>query len=231
MKSSFQRVLMMLSSGRGENLKIFYVSLQRCGTKSFGEFFRRNGFKVASWREAGKFEWNENALMQGKLRWLLESESFNSYDAFEDGPWFDISVIRYLYWYCPNSRFIYFHRPVDDWFKSMLAHSKGLIIGNPRRHCHIYNRMAEYYAAVQAGDPQPRLSMIGHFEHYKTQFENQALRIKAFFEDKPKDRFFIGELYDKGKWEKLNEQLDLQLAELTDVHIHKTRNPFVEFSG
>lgn len=204
------------------DLKIFYVSLQRCGTKSFGEFFRRNGFKVASWPEAAKNNWIEKTLAQGQLRSIMESAAFNDYSAFEDGPWFDISVMRYLYWYCPNSRFVYFRRPVEDWFKSMLAHSKGSILGNPRRHCLIYNRMAEYFAAVEAGDPKPRLSMIGHFEHYRREFENQALQVRAFFEDKPKDRFFSGDLYDKDKWAKLNEQMGLQLADLADVHINKT---------
>jgi len=212
----------MSSSDRNDKLKIFYVSLQRCGTKSFGEFFRRNGYAVASWPEASKFGWIEKTLTQGQLRWLVESESLNAYSAFEDGPWFDLAVIRYLYWYCPNSRFVYFHRPVEDWFKSMLAHSKGAIIGNPKRHCTIYNRLAEYYAAVEKGDPKPRLPMAGHFEHYKTQFENQALQVRAFFEDKPADRFFFGELYDKDKWVKLDQRMNLQLTELADVHVNRT---------
>jgi hypothetical protein len=203
-------------------LKIFYVSLQRSGTKSFGEFFRRNGYAVASWPETRRFGWTVEALIEGKLRWLVESESFNAYSVFEDGPWFDIAVTKYLYWHYPNSRFVYFGRPVEDWFKSMLAHSRGRIIGNPKRHCVIYNRLAEYYAAVEAGDSQPKLSMVGQFEHYRVQFENHALRIQAFFEDKPKHRFFRGDLYDKDKWKKLNEQMGLGLANLADVHIHKS---------
>src|SRR5690242_17866672 len=89
--------------------QIFYTSLQRCGTKSFGAFFSRNGYKVASWREADKFGWNETALSQGQLAELVNSEPFHEYQAFEDGPWFDIAVIRFIYWHNPLSRFVYFH--------------------------------------------------------------------------------------------------------------------------
>lgn len=209
-------------------MKLFYTSLQRCGTKSFGEFFRRNGLKVASWPETSKNNWIEIALVQGRLDVLVESDAFNAYSVFEDGPWFDIAVIRYLYWRCPDSRFVYFRRPVEDWFNSMLNHSAGAIIGNPKRHCMIYNRLAEYYEAVESGNQKPRLTMRGQFEHYRTQFENHALQIRAFFEDKPKDRFFRGELYDADKWRKLNQQFGLNLTNLADVHIHKTKNHLVE---
>ena len=220
------RLTRLLFGSRGQDragkIKIFYVSLQRCGTKSFGQFFRRNGFRVASWEQTKKHGWNEIALAQGRFQQLVNSTPFNAFTVFEDGPWFEISVIRFLYWAVPNSRFIYFHRPVEDWFKSMLALNHGLIIGDPKRHCLTYERLNDYYEAIAAGRSPAELRMDDHFEHYKTQFENHALRIKAFFEDKPSNRFFSGDLYDAEKWMKLNAQFGLELKDMSDVHIHKS---------
>ncbi len=203
--------------------KIFYISLQRSGTKSFSEFFRRNNYRVASWRTSNKNNWSKRSLA-GQYLAILDSADFRRNQVFEDGPWHHVELVRFLYWYLPKSRFVYFDRPFEDWLASMKKHSKGRTPGNPKYHCIVYDRLEDYYAQKDDGI-EPNLRIEGGEEFYERAFKNHALQVRAFFEDKPRNRFFRADLYDAAKFEKLNEAWGLKLDFVSDVHIHKSGQP------
>ncbi|MCW2305972.1 sulfotransferase [Rhodobium gokarnense] len=204
--------------------KIFYISPQRCGTKSFSQFFRRNGYTAASWNETARNQW-PLASLEGRFKDILDSEDFRSHTVFEDGPWYHPPLFKYLYWTFPDARFVYFSRPVEDWLKSMKSHSKGFAPGDPKRHSMVYDRLSDYYALLDAG-VEPQLRIEGAEEIYVRAFNNHRLQVRAFFEDKPADRFFAGELYDADKFAKLGKAWGLSFDSSADVHIHKSGAPF-----
>lgn len=210
------------SSGGTE--KIFYISLQRCGTKSFSRFFRKNGYVAASWNVSAANSWSL-ASLEGRYLDIVESEDYRKFQVFEDGPWHHLALVRFLYWAEPNSRFVYFTRPFEDWMSSMKKHSDGLVLGDPKRHCMVYDRLGDYYSQVDAG-VEPSLFLENAEEIYARAFRNHALGVRAFFEDKPTERFFQGHLYDKNKFEKLSEAWSIDFKDCTDVHVHRSGHPF-----
>jgi hypothetical protein len=85
--------------------KIFYIGFQRVGTKSFGNFMRGNGFEVASWRESDVNNWSDD-YFEGKFSKIVRSEAFQNYQVFEDAPWFQPFMVKYLYHELPESKFV-----------------------------------------------------------------------------------------------------------------------------
>ena len=63
--------------------KFFYISKQRCGTKSFGDFFRKNNYKIFSWPETRDSDIN-NLYWSGRWVDILNSDYIRNYDVFED---------------------------------------------------------------------------------------------------------------------------------------------------
>ncbi|MBC07323.1 sulfotransferase [Thalassospira sp.] len=204
--------------------KIFYVSLQRTGTKSFGQFFANNGYKAVSWSVSHAKNWPQLSI-DGNFPAILESEEFKNGEIFEDGPWSHVNLVKYLYWAVPNSYFVYFDRPFEDWFDSMISHSKGANPGNAKRHATVYNCLEDYYGLVDRGLPA-RLDLASRKEVYRRAFMNHRLQIRAFFEDKDPKRFFCADLYDKEKYKKLAAFWGLSFQHDDDIHIHKS-NPKV----
>lgn len=203
--------------------KIFYVSLQRCGTKSFSQFFRSNGFKTASWDISAENNW-PLASLEGQYHQITNSRAFRRNQVFDDGPWHHLPLVKYLYWAVPRSRFVFFSRPFEDWLKSMKSHSGGQVLGNPKRHCMVYNRLPEYYEALDKGlDPTMQIDTAE--EIYARAFENHTLQVRAFFEDKPSERFFQAELYDPDKFQKLGAAWSVNFSDPSDVHVHRSGHP------
>lgn len=200
--------------------KVFYVSLQRCGTKSFSKFFGGNGFKTASWDVAAKNSWPA-ASLDGQYHQIIDSKDFRRNQVFDDGPWHHLPLMRFLYWNVPDSRFIFFERPFEDWLQSMKSHSGGRVLGDPKRHCMVYNRLPDYYKALENGTLN-ELKIEGAEDIYARAFKNHTLQIRAFFEDRPAHRFFYAELYDKDKYRKLAKEWSIEFDSLSDVHVHRT---------
>lgn len=203
--------------------KIFYVSLQRCGTKSFSYFFQSNGFKTASWNVAAKNQW-PLASLEGNYHKIISSADFRKNQVFDDGPWHHLPLMKYLYWKIPNSRFVFFNRPFDDWIKSMKSHSNGVVLGDAKRHCMVYGRLREYYVAKDSG-LEDHMRIDTAEEIYARFFDNHAMQIRAFFEDKSPKRFFEAELYDPDKFKKLGEAWAINFSDFGDVHIHRSGYP------
>ncbi len=202
---------------------VVYVGLQRSGTKSFGAFFEKNGYRTASWEVAKENGWPSLAN-EGRYNALLSSPVFKAHNAFEDTPWYFLPLIKFVYWEVPRSRFVFFRRPFDDWFASMLSHSGGRTVGETKRHCQVYDRLFDYYSFIDGdnagGEVNMRLEPAR--EHYRMRHLNHEQQLRAFFEDKPADRYFDCDLYDPLKWTKMSDRLGLALTHLDDVHVHRT---------
>lgn len=115
------------------NSKFIYLGLQRCGTKTFGDFFKKNNYRVFSRDQTEKFklmdywfncDWNK----------IISLNIFNDYDVFEDFPFCDPVFVRYLSNNIQNLNFVYFDRPSVDWYKSMVTHTDGMNPGNILYH-------------------------------------------------------------------------------------------------
>ncbi|MFA9476628.1 MAG: hypothetical protein ACERJ2_19025, partial [Filomicrobium sp.] len=75
-------------------MKFVYTGMQRCGTKSFGDFFRKNGYRVFSWSETVTTDLH-GLFADGKWLDILNSGIFNDYDVFEDAPFSDPVFARF----------------------------------------------------------------------------------------------------------------------------------------
>ena len=58
-------------------------------------------------------------------------KSLKDIEVFEDGPFQDPQFAKFLSQHIDGSKFIYFQRPADDWYKSMVTH-RGLTLGDRR---------------------------------------------------------------------------------------------------
>lgn len=204
------------------SVKIFYVGMQRCGTKSFGELFRQNGFRVCSWADIERLEL-PRLVIEGKWLDILQSGIFEQFDVFEDGPFQNPEFSLFLSNYVPNSKFVYFHRPADDWYKSMVTHSHGRTLGNAGRHCYKYDRLDELrFIREQAGVEMEKLNLTGMKHHYTRCYELHKEKILYLFADLPQERFYADALYNKEKFDKMNMQLGLGLSDTQEVHTHKS---------
>ena len=209
-------------------MKIFYVGMQRCGTKSFGELFKTNGFRVCSWPEIEKFDFVEKVI-NGKWLDVLNSEIFDEFDVFEDGPFMLPEFAIFLSNYVENSKFAYFHRPPDDWYKSMVTHSNGLTLGDVGRHCYLYDRLDDlHFIRSQNVKKIKKLSLVGMKDHYTKCYEIHKHQIQFLFSKISPDRFYVDELYNKDKFENMNEHFGLDLENTNDVHAHKSTHEFGE---
>jgi hypothetical protein len=204
--------------------KIFYISLQRCGTKSFSTCFKNNGYKVATWENTNAHDWVRK-VFEGRYEEVINSKFFKNAQVFDDSPWYMVPFMKYLYQKLPQSKFVYFHRPAKDWFRSMISHSKGETLGVPKRHCEFYNRLEEYFHGIDHLEnmPEEKLNLSNQEAHYIKQHRKHQLEIRNFFEHAPSERFFYGELYDEDKYKKLSNAFNLDLTYQHDVHIHRSK--------
>lgn len=207
--------------------KVFYLGFQRVGTKTFGAFLERRGYKVASWRVSRRHGWSQKYL-DGDLGGIVRSGAFQRHDAFEDGPWFWPPLAKYIYHEVPGSRFVLLTRPPEDWFKSMISHSGGMTLGEARMHCEVYDRLEDWYwLRENVGMPGDlRLSLFDKPHHYMGVYRKNVLTIKAFFERMPDadERFFCGDLYDPGVWDAVARFLGLPpVEEEKTPHTHRSR--------
>lgn len=215
---------MTLFSGK-KTTKLFYISLQRCGTKSFSTCFKDNGYKAATWKDSDAHDWTRK-VFEGRYEEVINSKPFKAAEVFDDSPWYMLPIIKYLYHKLPQSKFVYFHRPAQDWFRSMVSHSDGKTLGKaPKRHCEFYDRLEEYFHGMDHLNKvtEEKLNLSNHEAHYIKQHRKHQLEVRAFFENAPSDRFFYSELYDTDKYKKLSAAFNLDLAHQDDVHVHKSK--------
>ncbi len=219
-------MLKKLMEGKTEKDYIFYVGMQRCGTKSFGEFFNKNHYAVCSWEQIASNNWLDIAH-DGNYLEIINSKEFNSYQVFEDGPFYRIEFIKFLYHYLPKSKFVYYYRPPSDWFKSMISHSEGQTLGENKKaleiHCHLYDRLQDYlFLKNEVQADINKMMLFDNYKHYTDQYIKHQNQIRLFFSNKPKDRYFEASLYDSNKFKTMNDHFNLSLKFTDEVHTHKS---------
>ncbi len=208
--------------------KIFCISFQRTGTTSTGQFFRDRGFRVASWSMSRRNDWTLK-WFRGDYEAIFRSVEFKYSQVFEDDPWWCADFYKVLFHRFPASRFILLERDADQWFDSMVAHSKGKSLGNTHCHAATYSRMEEYYAlgAVKehayTADIDNLLPLDDAYrEHYKRVYANRHREVKLFFEVHDSTRLFNARIEDPKLWPKLGAFFRLEVAPGYAVHVNKT---------
>ena len=209
--------------------RVFCISMQRTGTTSTGDFLADHGYSVAGWPVSDYYNWpylysisNDEAI--------FNSTAFQSYNAFEDSPWYHPGMYKKLFNRFPKSKFILFKRDSDDWFDSMVKHSDGKTPGNTFRHCQVYSRLPEFYKRLQNDDDfHPTLnesdnlmSLQGKREHYIEVYERYNKEVIVFFENSNSERLFTGQLEDPEKWKKLGDFLEVNVDKNYRKHSNKS---------
>lgn len=206
--------------------KIFYIGFQRVGTKDFGRFMELNGFRVASWDISAQNDWSAK-YYDGRLNEIIRGKSFDFFQVFEDGPWFQPPLVKFLYHEFPDAHFVLLTRPAEDWFKSMVSHSAGLTIGQARLHCQAYDRLEDYLWLRDnlALAPNARLSLFDKPGHYMAVYRKKTMELTSFFERMPdaSRRVFIGRLYDEDIYKKIAAFLGIEKPLFLGGVAHKTK--------
>lgn len=232
MKSLLKRSLSVLNSivhSRAE--RVFCLSMQRTGTTSVGRFFRDFGFRWAGWPADENNGWS-NSWYDGDYNKIFSSRDFRAANAFEDSPWFLPGFYKVLFHRFPTAKFILFSRDSDAWFRSMVTHSGGNVIGYSRIHCKVYRRELEYFDLLHSCQIDERvenqisskktMKITGHAEHYKNIYRLHNIEIQDFFRRYAPESLFVGKLDDPRKWQKLGEFLHVDVPE--DYSCHENRS-------
>jgi glycosyltransferase involved in cell wall biosynthesis len=209
--------------------KVFCISMQRNGTTSVGDFLSQHGYRVARYEDARRNKWTYFWSI-GDYKKIFHSVAFNSFQAYEDDPWWMPDFYKYLFHKYPKAKFILFYRNSDKWFNSMVKHSDGKTLGNTRIHSKIYRRMGEFYKALDSDiEFKPKeyeldnLFTINDFrEHYTGIYEEYNREAIEFFNRFDQKRLFVADLEDKLKWVKLGAFLNLSVDENYEVHSNKS---------
>lgn len=205
--------------------KVFYLGFQRVGTKSFGMFMEMNGFNYASWDIAQHKGWPE-LFSRGEYESIIRSRTFQYYDAFSDGPWFQPELVKYLYSAVENSVFVMLTRVPGEWFKSMISLNAGLTVGDLRKHCELYGRMDEYEWLEQNIGivPGMHLSLFDKPLHYMEQYTQMTEATTEFLRRQPgsEQRFFRGAIEDPDKFRKIADFLGIDDPLIPNAKVHST---------
>lgn len=207
--------------------KIFCISFQRTGTTSIGGFFKNYQYKVADYFTSKHNNWSLN-WFSGNFEAIFESEDFQKCQVFEDNPWWYQDFYKYLFHKFPRAKFILFKRNPDQWFDSMLSHSKGMSLGNTHRHAHIYQRENEFeeqFAGKNVYSEEiDNLLPISESlrSHYISIYNTRHAAIETFFKTFGKDRIIVCELEDKDKWIKLGQFFNIAVDSSYDLHANKS---------
>jgi sulfotransferase family protein len=209
--------------------KIFCLSIQRTGTTSVGSFFKTHNYNVAGYGVSSSNKWSWHWI-DGNYEKIFSSPSFKKNNVFEDDPWWCPEFYKVLFYRFPKSKFILFTRNSDDWFKSMLSHSKGVNPGNSYMHSKIYRRELDFNDfLLKNPDLLPKkyeltnsLEMNNHKQHYIEQYERHNHEVIDFFSKHSSNSLFIGKLEDPQKWEKLAQFMNIKIEKTLNIHENKT---------
>ena len=179
--------------GRSE---IFVLSLHRTGTQSTNDLFLRAGLRSIHWpREVAGTDFESQVV--GRERdhaWIVEllSSVIAAFDAFSDVPF--STLYEELHRTYPGALFVAFHRPAEDWLRSV-RHHIGSRPFDPFERVQYWHYLTDCPARL-ADVPDERLLDM-HARHY--------LQIERYFKGNP--GFFIGELDDAQAGENLCQSI------------------------
>jgi sulfotransferase family protein len=213
--------------GDDDQDRVFCLSMQRTGTTSVGRFFRDFGFRWAGWPADASNNWSD-AWYRGDFAAIFSSPDFRSANAFEDSPWFLPDFYKILFNRFPNAKFVLFARDPDAWFRSMVRHSGGDVIGITRIHCKVYRREREYQELVSSGAidedaenqvfSRKTMKIVDHARHYQEIYRLHNAEVQDFFRRHRPDALHMGSLEDPDKWTKLGNFLGLEVPAKYDSH-------------
>lgn len=208
--------------------RVFCISFQRTGTTSVGRFFADHGFKVATWQVSFANAWSL-AWFEGDHERIFASTDFQAHQVFEDDPWWLSDFYKVLFHRFPDSRFVLLERDADQWFDSMVSHSKGRTLGNTHRHAYLYDRTDEY--AQLGGSPGAYSNTIdnllpleeAHRAQYKRIYLNRLREVRLFFERFGPERLFQGRLEEVDLWQRMGESFGITVKDGYVAHANASK--------
>ena len=205
--------------------------MQRTGTSSVGKFFQDFGLQWAGWPADETNLWSD-AWYRGDFEVIFNSADFQHANAFEDSPWFMPEFYKVLYRRFPNSKFVLFIRDQEEWFQSMLNHSKGNIIGRSNIHCKLYRREIEYLDLLNRNNFDVKKENMIHSEktmklkhmsnHYKSVYDIHNSEVQHFFREYAPNSLHVGKLEDPMKWQKLGAFLEIDVPHHYECHENRS---------
>lgn len=167
-----------------EREKIFGIGLSRTGTTSLNAALGQLGYHSIHWANPMTMD-------------LIGQEDFVLYDAFTDIP--VCNQFEALYHAFPNSKFILTTRDPESWERSVTRH--------------YFNTVGHDTIASVSRSPSNRKfrdkaafvhqGVYGAFDNWLDAQEAYHRRVRAFFSDKPKDRFLEMNIVGGDGFEKL----------------------------
>jgi hypothetical protein len=138
--------------------KIFLIGFNKCATRSFTEFFRRNGLKSCHWKIPGEEQTiaekivSNISLAKAPLSGLDKFTVFSDITCLRKEIYIDIPLILpFLINAYQFSYFIFQYRSIDKWIESRLKHASFLrrssqVLGNASKSEVIDCWKQQYYA-------------------------------------------------------------------------------------
>ncbi|WP_108883337.1 sulfotransferase [Anderseniella sp. Alg231-50] len=158
--------------------KIFLIGYNKCGTKTFHDFFRKNGLRSLHFRKkygpfkgahlARSMEENSKSgknILDGVSRYQVYSDMVyvDNDTAIEANKFF-----RELDSHYPGSHFIFNDRPVEDWIRSRINH-----VGGP------YNSFIERWQNATG------LSREAVIDFWRTEYFQHKKQVLEYFQGRP----------------------------------------------
>lgn len=213
--------------------KVFCISMQRTGTTSVGKFFRDFAYDWAGWPADRKNNWSA-AWYNGDFEAIFSSLDFKAANAYEDSPWFYPEFYKFLYHRFPKAKFILFTRDPDAWYRSMVKHSGGDILGRAMTHCKVYRRELEYFDRLGNGELDEKnentiaskkiMKLTNMSDYYKDIYRLHHIEVKEFFSKHSPNSLFVANLEDPEKWIKLGKFLNINVPADYDIHENKSKS-------
>ena len=206
--------------------KIFVLSRQKCATTSTGDFLRHHGLSCAGADGTNNRIWGVLAL-SGQHEDIFNSQRFQEHQAFEDDPWWMRGMADILVDKFPDGLYILVERDADQWFDSMIAHSKSVGLGFSAIHLLEYERgedLANYLLNNRVVIQNERAFPLTeeHRAHYTRLYrERLGHTLQLFEESGLNERLCHVQLSDPEKWQKIGRFLDLETDPNIDVQSNR----------
>jgi hypothetical protein len=102
--------------------KVFIVSNNKCGTTSFGQYFRDIGWKVGNQKTADLLFISEVMERTSTVSALTWKRYISSAQVFQDVPFSDAGFLPWLLAHYPEAKFIHVSRQAEQWYRSLVNH-------------------------------------------------------------------------------------------------------------
>lgn len=134
-----------------------------------------------------------------------------------------------MYHQFPNAKFILFTRNTNEWFQSLLRHSKGKIWEDFKLHCKLYRREKDYYQKLDANNKEQEYFSLAQAKHYKNYYETRNREVIDFFKENNGNQLIICDLNNSKKWQKVGEFFNINIPENFEMHSNKSGKKKIAF--